>query len=223
MRQVAGASASMTRLVVGMVMATLTISVSVAETDEMVGGTFEGSAVVKPLAGDPFVTRFQLTEELLFRQAGGEVWVTPSNAVLDGRSMPTLFVQLIGNPLESEFRKSAISYDYAVKSKYHPWRDTQRMFYDGVMTEGVARGEAKVMYLLLSASGSRWALHGPNSCFTRCHTGNKELEWRPRVDDEKLVLLVNWVRADDPSLDAIDQRANEVIIEKGPHIFGAIR
>ena len=223
MRQIAGTSTAMTRMVVGMLMATWIISWRVAATDEIVSGTFEGSAIVKLLDGDPFITRFQLTEELLFRQASGEVWVTPSNAILDGRSMPTLFVQLIGNPLESSFRKSAISYDYAVKSKYHPWRDAQRMFYDGVVTEGVARGDAKVMYLLLSASGSRWASHGPNSCFTRCHTGHKELEWRPRVDDEKLLSLVSWVRADDPSLDDIDQRANEVIIEKGPHIFGAIR
>jgi len=97
------------------------------------------------------------------------------------------------------------------------------MFYEAAVTEGVAPGEAKVMYTVLSASGTRWALHGPNSCFSRCHVSEEQLEWRPRVDHDKLVSLLSWVRAEDPSLDEIDQRANQTIIEKGPHIFGTLR
>jgi len=223
MRQFSGTISSTTRLVISIVLATLTVETSFAGTDELVAGAFDGTAIIERLDGGPFSPQWRLTEELLFRRASGEVWVTPSGAMLDGRSVLKLFVQLIGQPFESAFRKTAISYDYAVKSKYHPWRDAQRMFYEGAVAEGVVPIDAKVMYLLLSASGTRWALHGPNSCFNRCHNGNKELEWRPRVDDEKLVSLVSWVREDAPSLDAIDQRASEVIIEKGPHIFGAVR
>ena len=214
---------SISRLVIAISLVTLSIDATAAESDEMAGGVFEGTVGFERLDDDPFVPKLRLTEELLFRQADGRVWVTPANAVIDGRSMPTLLVQLIGHPFESEFRKTAISYDYAVKSKRHSWEDAQRMFYAAAVAEGVVPGEAKVMYMLLRAQGSRWALHGPNSCFSRCHTDAEELEWRPRVDDEKLVSVVRWVRAEAPSLNAIDQRTIEVIIEKGPHIFGAIR
>ena len=178
---------------------------------------------MEPVGDDPFVPRFRLLGELRFLQAAGKVWVTPSNAILDGRSMPTLFVLLKGNPLESNYRKSAISYEYAVRSKQQSWQDAQRMFYEAVRVEGIAALDGKVMYMLLRASGSRWALHGPNSCFSRCHTGRTELEWRPLVDDGKLAALLEWVRIEDPSLEAIDERGKEAIIEEGPHIFGAVR
>ncbi len=186
-------------------------------------GKFDGQAVLERLDDDPFVPRFRLIGELQFRQAGGQMWVTPAKTILDGRSVPTVFVQLFGNPLEGIFSKTAVSYDYAVKRKNSSWEQAQRMFYEAAVTEGVAPGEAKVMYTVLSASGTRWALHGPNSCFSRCHVSEEQLEWRPRVDHDKLVSLLSWVRAEDPSLDEIDQRANQTIIEKGPHIFGTLR
>lgn len=190
---------------------------------EVTGARFTGHAFMERVGDDPFVPKFRLVGELQFRQAGGEVWVTPSHAILDGRSVPTLFVLLQGDPLQSKYLKSAISYEYAVRSKQRSWEDAQRMFYEAVTTEGIAQVEGKAMYVLLRAAGSRWALHGPNSCFSRCHTGASELEWRPLVDDEKLAALVQWVRAEDPSLEAIDGRAQEAIVHKGPHVFGTAR
>jgi hypothetical protein len=201
----------------------LSLGASAADTVEPVIGSFDGEAGLERLDDDPFVAEFKLIGELRFRQAIGEVWETPPNTILDGRSVPTLFVQLFGHPLESEFPKTAISYEYAVKMKTRSWEEAQRMFYEAAVTEGIAPEEAKVMYTVLSASGSRWALHGSSSCFTRCHVSEEELEWRPRVDHEKLVALLGWVRAENPKLDAIDQRASAAIIEKGPHIFGNFR
>lgn len=181
---------------------------------------FEGSVVMEPIGDDPFVPSFKLTRRLVFSQSDGTQWISPPDALVDGRSMPTLFVQLFGHPFDSTFRKSAVSYDHAVKTKQYSWEAAQRMFHEALLTEGVAPDDAKVMYLLLSGSGTRWAMRGPNSCFSRCHTDAKELEWRPRVDNEKLVSLTSWVRTEDPSLDQIDQRARATIVEKGPHIFG---
>jgi hypothetical protein len=194
-----------------------------ARADEVAGGKFEGSGQIVQLNDDPFVTHYRLVDELRFEQADGEAWVTPSNAILDGRSMPQLFIKLIGNPFDLDFRKTAITYDFAVKSKYHPWKRAQRMFYDGAVTEGVDPVEAKVMYTLLSASGSRWAQHSPDGCFNRCHNRFKELEWRPTINEQQLISMLDWVRKENPTLDAIDERASEVIIDKGPHISGTMR
>ena len=193
---------------------------SAADTAEPFIGRFDGQTELERLDDDPFVPSFRLIGELRFKQPGGLIWVTPSNTILDGRAMPTLFAQLFGHPFEGEFPKTAISYEYAVKKKDRTHQEAQRMFYDAAVTEKVAPEKAKIMYTVLSASGSRWAMRGPNSCFRRCHTDAKELEWRPRVDHEKLMALLEWVRTENPTLDAVDQRASEAIIEKGPHIFG---
>ena len=202
------------------VSAVVSISTSAAQTDQPVVGGFEGEAVLERLDDDPFVPRFRLIGELRFKRAGGQVWSTPANTILEGRSVPTVFVQLKGHPFESEFPKTAITYDYAVESKQRTWEEAKQMFYEAAVTEGIDPVEAKAMYMLLRASGTRWAMHGPNSCFSRCHVSEEELEWRPRVDHEKLVALLEWVRSESPTLDAVDQRASEAIIEKGPHIFG---
>ena len=204
-----------------LVMTVLAVS-AVSQARESDGATFEGRVVLEPVGDDPFVPEFRLGEQLVFRQGDGTEWISPSGAILDGRSVPSLFVKVIGHPFESTFRKSAVSYDYAVKSKQQPWETAQRMFFDALLVEGVPESDAKVMYLLLSGSGTRWALPGPNSCFSRCHTDSKELEWRPRVDDEKLLALIAWTQADNPELDQIDQRARATILEPGPHIFGVM-
>jgi hypothetical protein len=204
-------------------MTALPDEVSSAGAGEHTGSRFVGSGEVEKLNDDPFVTHFRLLDELRFEEADGEVWVTPSNAILDGRSVPQLFNKLIGNPFDRGFRKTTITYDFAVKSKFHPWRRAQRMFYDGAVTEGVDPVEAKVMYTLLSASGSRWAQHSPDGCFNRCHNRFKELEWRPTVNEQELVSLLDWVRKENPSLDDIDQQANKAIVDQGPHIMGSRR
>lgn len=217
---------SMVVLATGLIltaMMALPDEVNGARADQLSGSKFVGTGQIEKLKDDPFITHFRLIDELRFEEANGEVWVTPSNAILDGRSVPLLFNKLIGNPFDRKFRKTAITYDFAVKSKFHPWRRAQRMFYDGAVTEGVDPVKAKVMYTLLSASGSRWAQHSPDGCFNRCHIRFKELEWRPTVNEQRLISLLDWVRKANPSLDEIDQQANKVIVDQGPHIMGSRR
>jgi hypothetical protein len=192
---------------------------SVASEEDFAGGTFEGR-VVAEWSDDPFIPKMRLKEELLFRQNGGDTWVVPAEATVDGRSMPKLFVSLVGDPFTSGFLKSAVTYDYAVKAKARRWKDAQRMFVEGSVVEGVDKTDAKVMYTLLQATGSRWAVRWMSGCYGRCHAPDAELEWRPRVDDGKVLALVDWVRQQAPSLEAIEQRVDEVILEPGPHIFG---
>ena len=96
------------------------------------------------------------------------------------------------------------------------------MFYDGAVTEGILPVEAKLMYMLLNATGLRWDVRGSRDCYGRCHARDAELEWTPKVRDEQVLALISWVRAEDPSLDEIERKVHGVILEKGPHIVGRI-
>jgi len=63
-----------------------------------------------------------------------------------------------------------------------PLDDTQRMFLDASVAEGVTKSDAKAMYTLLRAQGSRWEV--PDSqCYGHCHPKGKPLLWRPLVDE----------------------------------------
>ena len=203
----------------------LVISVAFACGAALASGVarFEGRLVLEWVDESPFVAAMRLVDAFSFQQQDGRMWVVPASGIVDGRSMPPLFVSMMGHPFEGGFRKTAVVYDYAVKDKKQPWQDTQRMFYEASIAEGILPIEAKVMYMLLNALGSRWALRDSSTCFSHCHAGASELVWRPLVDDEPVVALVSWVRQDDPSLEAIEQRVSTVILHPGPHVFAHVR
>jgi len=184
---------------------------------------FEGRIVLEWLDEIPFVAAMRMVEPFAFTQQDGTVWVVPAGGVVDGRAIPPLFVSVMGLPFDGGFRKTAVVYDYAAKDQKQSWQDAQRMFFEGSITEGILPIEAKVMYTLLNATGSRWEVRDAGTCFSQCHTGNSELVWRPVFDDEPVIALVSWVRQDDPSLEEIEQRVSGVILHPGPHTFGYVR
>jgi hypothetical protein len=180
-------------------------------------GQFEGKVVVEWL-DDPFVSTMRLVEDFAFRQAKGKVWSVPRGQILDGKGMPPLFRDLVGQPFDGGFRKASVIYDAAAQKMTEPWEEAQRMFYEASVAEGVTPQDAKAMYLLLAAQGSRWEIPG-SRCFGSCHGKTLPLEWRPVVDEAQVTQLLGWVRANDPQLDEIDQRVQSVIRARGPHIF----
>ncbi len=183
---------------------------------------FEGAGRLEPIE-DSFIEQYQTRSELIYQQKDGKVWITPAGSVVDGRGFPRLFVDLFGSGLSSHFVKTVISYDYSVKSKHHRWRAAQNMVYEAMQLEGATRAEANVTLMLLRATGTRWATQGPSNCFSRCHGPNAKLEWRPVVNDEDVLQLVDWARNEGLSLDDIDARVAEVILDEGPHSSIGIR
>lgn len=186
-------------------------------------GRFQGKVIFEWVDDSPFIATMLLVNEFSFQQANGKSWVVPAQTTLDGRFAPPLFTQLMGHPFEGGFRKAAVVYDYVVKDMTQPWPETQRMFYEASIVEGVLPIEAKVMFMLMNAGGSRWAERRSSNCFNSCHAGDSELSWRPLVDDEQVIALVSWVREGDPSLDEIERRVDETLLHRGPHIFGYVR
>ncbi len=185
---------------------------------------FSGRIMVEWVEENQFVAAMRLVEPFSFTQANGKTWLVPEGSVVDGRSMSPLFVRLSGHPFEGGFRKTAVVYDHAAKQQSQPWQAAQQMFFEASVSEGILPIEAKVMYLLINATGPRWVVRGESSCFNQCHhTGDSELVWRPLVDDEPVVGLVSWVRDEDPELEDIERRVSGIVLHPGPHIFGHVR
>ena len=186
------------------------------EADKAVG-VFEGRVLVEWL-DDPFVPTMRLAEPFEFHEASGKVWKVPAGHVVKGRGMPPLFRDLIGLPFQGGFRKAAIVYDYTTQAMKEPWDEAQLMFYEATITEGVIQAEAKAMYMLLRAQGSRWEVPG-SRCYGSCHGKKEPLLWRPVVDEAIVAELLGWVRRENPSLLDIEQRAETAVLDRGPHVF----
>ena len=180
-------------------------------------GGFDGQVVVQWL-DDPFIAKMQLMQDFAFRDPQGRRWIAPKGHVLDGRSIPLLFREMIGPPFGGEYRKATVVYEYHCHAMNEPWRDVHRMFFDASRSEGVPEMDAKVMYMALYAGGLRWEPRG-SRCFASCHAAAESLSWMPAVEPNEVQPLVKWIRQTNPGLDEIDRRLDATIMKPGPHIF----
>lgn len=180
-------------------------------------GAFEGKVVVE-WVDEGFVPSMRLMQDFAFRQAQGKRWVATQGQVLEGKAMPPLFRDLVGKPFDGGFRKAAVVYDAAAQKMTEHWQQSQRMFFEASVVEGVPESDAKVMYLVLAAQGTRWEIPG-SRCYGSCHGQAEPLEWRPVVDEARLASLMQWVRTEDPKIEEIDLQVHEAIRAYGPHIF----
>lgn len=183
------------------------------------GGHFDGRLILEWVDDDPFIAQMKLVEPFSFQQASGEIWLVPAGSLVDGRSLPPLFVHMMGHPFDGAFRKTAVIYDHAARDMKRPWQQAQRMFFESSVAEGIMPIEAKVMYALLNATGSRWEVRESGSCFVNCHSAAADLKWRPLFVDEQVKMLPGWVRNNDPSLEQIEARVTQIILHPGPHVF----
>ena len=182
------------------------------------GPGFVGRVVVEWLDDDPYVPRMRLAEDFGFRDTGGRQWLASRGQVLDGRSIPPLFRDLIGAPFAAEYRRSTVVYESQCRAMQAPWREVKRLFYEASLAEGVPGIDAKLMYATLYAAGPRWEPRG-SSCFRGCHASAEALTWMPATSAEEIAPVVHWVRQADPPLDQIARRLDATIMKPGPHIF----
>lgn len=98
----------------------------------------------------------QLKRPFGYVQESGREWLVPSEAVIDGASIPKVFWSLIGGPFEGQYRNASVVHDYYCDVQTRPWQETHRVFYDGMLCSGVGTARAKVMYYAVYRFGPRW-------------------------------------------------------------------
>jgi hypothetical protein len=182
--------ACMNKLLIIVSILAFSTGVLAAEGGETDHGSFEGRVVVEWL-DDPFVPTMRLAEPFAYAQSKGKVWKVPQGHIIKGRGMPPLFRDLIGQPFYGGFRKASIVYDHATQEMKQPWDEAQLMFLEASMAEGINESEAKAMYMLLRAQGSRWEVPG-SRCYGSCHGKTEPLLWRPTVDEAVVGDLLGW-------------------------------
>lgn len=181
---------------------------------------FQGDVVLTP-KGCEVTGQCTLQNALRFKDAAGVVWEAKAGLVTDGASIPGIFQPLVGSPFEPAFVKAAIVHDHYCDRHVRPWRETHRVFYEGLVAQGVPIPKAKTMYFAVVLGGPKWIelIPGKNcgkNCVNNIKTGSgkpglltRKADYSAKDIAPALSALAAELEANPASvtLDQIEQRA----------------
>lgn len=162
-----------------------------------------------------------LKNKLRFTDITGVVWEAKAGLITDGASIPGIFQPFVGKPFEEDFIKAAVIHDHYCDRHVRPWRQTHRVFYEGLITQGVSKAKAKVMYFAVYLGGPKWVelipgLNCGKNCINAMKTASGSPGFRARKADygaqdlaAELQKLSDEIEANSDllTLDEIDARA----------------
>lgn len=129
---------------------------------------FEGELSLVP-AGCRGKGKCTLKNRLRFTDSAKVDWEARAGLVTDGASIPTFFQPFVGQPFQDSFIKAAVIHDHYCDRHVRPWRQTHRVFYEGLIDQGVSKVKAKVMYFAVYLGGPKWIELIPgNKCDANC-------------------------------------------------------
>jgi Protein of unknown function (DUF1353) len=182
---------------------------------------FLGDLVLTP-AGCESAGQCTLKNKLLFTDPTGIVWEAKAGLITDGASIPGIFQPFIGEPFDPAFIRAAVVHDHYCDRHVRPWRQTHRVFYEGLVAQGVSSAKAKAMYFAVVLGGPKWVelIPGVKCGKKNCINNIKTVAGKPGYmmrkadysakDVEPAVAKLAAELAANPTtltLDQIDQRA----------------
>lgn len=135
-------------------------------------GRFEGEIVARWNDGGRTMT---LLQPYSYIDGQGRRWPVPAGTTVDGASIPRAAWTAIGGPFEGLYRNASVIHDHYCVTRQRSWRETHRMFYDGMRANGVGAGKAAVMYWAVLNFGPRWRTFNANFGFRREAVGSGDL------------------------------------------------
>lgn len=97
----------------------------------------------------------KLVQPFGYIDARGRRWDVPAGAKTDGASVPRVFWQLFA-PFSGKYREAAVIHDHFCGTKTRSWQDTHNVFYEAMLTAGVAETSARVMWAAVYNFADRW-------------------------------------------------------------------
>jgi len=117
-------------------------------------GRYEGRAIVELLDEGRVVS---LVEAFSYIDYLSQRWDVPSGAKVDGASIPRTLWTLIGAPFEGRYRNASIIHDWFCDRRNRPWQRVHEIFYEAMLTSGVSKFQASMLYAGVRLGGPRWS------------------------------------------------------------------
>ena len=118
---------------------------------------FVGILRLEPDTSDPTgLTLVVASKSFAFFDSKGTEWEARPGDITDGASIPAIFKPLIGQSFNEFYLEPATLHDIYCKNKTRTWLATDAMFYEALVTKGVSRPRAWIMYLAVVIGGPHW-------------------------------------------------------------------
>lgn len=198
-------------------------SIILVKNEGIYAGEFVGSVELK--YGDSLSQshKIKLLKPLEYRDSNGIIWIALEGTSIETEFLTHEFLSHKGFPHPTEYIKSHVIYSAQAEQASGNWKEAQKMLYSALLDEGNPLHIAGAIYAINAAYGWRWETREGSTCYYMCHSRSPTLKWKPVINEEALLELVTWALADIPSLEEIDEKAKDVILSPGPHIFAQVR
>jgi hypothetical protein len=116
-------------------------------------GEFKGRVVAEWL---PDGRRMKLLEPFEYIDPAGKSWPVPTNTIVDGASIPSVFWSIIGGPFEGLYRGPSVVHDFYCQMRTRKYPEVHQTFHDAMLTAGVSTKKAWIMYKAVAQFGPQW-------------------------------------------------------------------
>ena len=144
---------------------------------------FDGKMILEDVAdkyvnvpGDIGHTEFKLLVSYSFIDKTGRKWTAPAGTVVNGASIPQAAWSIIGGPWAGRHRNAAVVHDYHCQELVEDSKTVHRIFYEGLIANGVKISKAKIMYYAVLVGGPRWTKGAGFDGVTRGDISEAELK-----------------------------------------------
>ncbi len=100
--------------------------------------------------------RMRLMHPVLFFDSSGIEWIAKEGDVIDGASIPRFFWRFIGSPFVGKYRRASVIHDVYCVNRLRPHKQVHKMFYEGMIVDGVSKLKAKAMFHAVNMFGPKW-------------------------------------------------------------------
>ncbi len=117
-------------------------------------GSYFGELLLRPLDDGRLM---QLERDFGYRDAANVRWPVPAGTKVDGASIPPAAWPFIGGPWEGRYRNASVVHDYYCDKRNRTTAATHRVFHEAMLTSGVSKWRADVMYTAVRVGGPKWS------------------------------------------------------------------
>ena len=116
-------------------------------------GRYAGELLLRPL---PNGRDMEIAKPFEYIDPQNVRWVVPEKTLVNGASIPKALWSTIGGPFSGRYRDASVIHDFHCEVRVRPAKQVHRAFLDAMLTSGVQKTKAKIMYYAVTRFGPSW-------------------------------------------------------------------
>jgi Protein of unknown function (DUF1353) len=154
----------------------------------------------------------KLLSSYAFVDPDGKVWTAPKGLLTDGASIPQALWSIVGSPWTGLYRNAAVIHDQYCDSHSESWQAVHRVFYLGMLANGVGPIKAKIMYAAVYRFGPRWDfVYTSKTCKDCAAVPYHVKAFTPSPSKREMEALKKKIEMTDPPIESIESESDQAV------------